>query len=113
MLVRLETRQAQRHRRVITVEMAAILVVVVEVPLQLVETAHLLLAALAAMAHLLRLVEALLPMLVVVAVVLTQELVGLEEQVVVEQAGNHLRQQHQLHLVQQTLVAAVAVVMTM
>jgi hypothetical protein len=39
--------------------------------------------------------------------------VELGEQVVVEQAGNHLRQQHQLHLVRQTLEVAVAVVMTM
>jgi hypothetical protein len=95
------------------VEQAAILVVVVVVLLQLVGTAHLLLVALAAMGHLLRLVEALLPMRVVAVVVHIKEPVGLEEQVVVEQAGNHLRQQHQLHLVRQTLEVAVVVVKIM
>jgi hypothetical protein len=71
MLVRLATHLALLHRKEIAVEQAAILVVAVAVLLQLVETAHLLLAVLAAMGHLLRLVEALLPMLVVVAVVHT------------------------------------------
>ncbi len=94
-------------------EQAAILVVVVVVLLQLVETAHLPPVAMAATGHPLPLVEVLLPMRAVVVAAHTKELVELEAQVVVEQAEKHLRHQQRLHLVRQTPEVAVAVVMTM
>ena len=91
-------------------EQVAILVAVVVALLQLVEAAHLLMAALAAMGHLLPLVEVLLPMRAVVVVEHTQELAEMEAQVAVERAEKHLRQQHRLHLEWQTPVVVVAVV---